>query len=211
MLIRYNNFLCAFVQNTLHSNPERLLLGTRFVRQAALFYGALAIVAAVWNGLRGREFIFASSVPLSLGLGFLTASATVALGVLFYRFVPNMRQIADELAPTLVDNADRSSLVLLSLFSGVGEEMLFRGAVQPEFGLVVAALAFGLVHVGPDRRYLVWTAWAVLAGFLFGYLYDLSGGLLAPMIAHSFHNAATFLLWKRSRKGVSGESADGGS
>jgi membrane protease YdiL (CAAX protease family) len=92
--------------------------------------------------------------------------------------------------------------VLVSLFSGIGEEMLFRGAVQPEFGLVVAALAFGLVHIGPDRRYLLWTAWAVLAGFLFGFLYEFSGGLLAPVIAHATHNAATFLLWKRSRKNM---------
>jgi membrane protease YdiL (CAAX protease family) len=122
--------------------------------------------------------------------------------MLVYRLVPAMRRIAEELGPSLVDNADRSSLVLVSLFSGVGEEVFFRGAVQPEFGLVVAALAFGLVHVGPDRRYLVWTAWAVLAGFLFGFLYEVTGGLLAPVIAHTTHNAATFLLWKRSRRDV---------
>lgn len=173
---------------------------TCFVRQAALFYGALAVVAALWNGLRDRDFLLAYSAPLSLFLGLLTAAGTVATGVLVYRLVPTMRQISDELAPVLVDGADRSSLVLISLFSGIGEEMLFRGAVQPEFGLVVAAVAFGLVHIGPDRRYLVWTAWAVLAGFLFGFLYEYTGGLLAPTIAHATHNAATFLLWKHSRK-----------
>ncbi|CAN5570418.1 type II CAAX endopeptidase family protein [soil metagenome] len=175
-------------------------MGPRFVRQAALFYGALAVLAAVWNGLRGREFALSGSIPLSFLLGFLTAVVTVTLGVLFYWFVPTMRRISDELAPALVDGTDRSSLVLISLFSGISEEMLFRGTVQPEFGLVVAALAFGLVHIGPDRRYLLWTAWAVLAGFLFGFLYEISGGLLAPVIAHATHNAATFLLWKRSRK-----------
>jgi uncharacterized protein len=94
--------------------------------------------------------------------------------------------------------------VLVSIFSGVGEETFFRGAVQQEFGLVVAALAFGLVHVGPDRRYLVWTAWAVLVGFVFGALYEVTGGLLAPILAHSAHNAATLLLWRRSRKGLGG-------
>lgn len=150
--------------------------------------------------MRGREFAVADSLPMSLSLGLLTAAATVALGVLAYRIVPVMRQVADELAPILVDNVDRTSLVLVSIFSGVGEEMLFRGAVQPEFGLVVAALAFGLVHIGPDRRYLVWTGWAVLAGFLFGFLYEYSGGILAPVMAHATHNAVTFLIWKHSRK-----------
>ncbi len=175
-------------------------MGPRFVRMAALFYGVLAVAAALWNGLRGRGFEIADSVSLSLALGLLAAVVTVAAGVLVYRLVPAMRRIAEELAPSLVDSAGRGTLILISVFSGVGEEVFFRGAVQPEFGLVVAALAFGLVHIGPDRRYLVWTVWAVLAGFLFGFLYEVSGGLLAPVVAHTAHNAATFLLWKRSRQ-----------
>jgi membrane protease YdiL (CAAX protease family) len=66
---------------------------------------------------------------------------------------------------------------------------------------VLSSLLFGLAHVGPDRRYLVWTAWAVLAGFVFGAIFELSGGLLAPVLAHAGHNAATLLLWKLSRSG----------
>ena len=177
-------------------------MGPRFVRQAALFYGALAVAAALWNGLRGRGFAVGDSVPAGLLLGVIAAAGTVSLGLVVYRLVPVMRRIAEELAPALVDRMRTSDLVLISVFSGVGEEMFFRGAVQPEFGLTAAALAFGLVHIGPDRRYLVWTVWAILAGFLFGFLYRLSGGLLAPVVAHSLHNAATFLIWKRSRKGA---------
>jgi len=100
-----------------------------------------------------------------------------------------------------VDGASYTGLALVSVFSGVGEETFFRGAIQQEFGIVAASLVFGLIHVGPERRYLVWTVWAVLAGFLFGVLYNVTGGLLAPILAHSTHNAATLLLWKRSRKG----------
>ena len=66
---------------------------------------------------------------------------------------------------------------------------------------MVASLLFGLAHVGPDGRYLVWTLWAVLAGFVFGAIFEVSGGLLAPVLAHAGHNAATLLLWKRSRRG----------
>lgn len=178
-------------------------MGPRFVLFAALFYGLLTAAAALWATLRGFDLRLAGgSLALSLTPGALTAVATVSLGLLAYRLLPALRQIAGELAPRLVDGADRTSLILVSVFSGVGEETFFRGAVQQEFGLVVASLLFGLVHVGPDRRYLVWTIWAVLAGFLFGALYDLTGGLLAPILAHAAHNAATLLLWKRSRKGM---------
>ena len=136
---------------------------------------------------------------LGLSVGVATACGTVALGAFFYRFLPVVRRISDEVAPYLVDGAKKGDLILVSAFSGVGEEAFFRGALQPVLGLVLTSLLFGALHVGPDRRYLVWTFFSVGAGFLFGSLYEWTGGLLAPMVAHVLHNAAMLLLWKRSR------------
>lgn len=177
-------------------------MGPRFVTFAALFYGSLTLVAVVWATLRGFDLRLAVD-SLSLALGIMSPLVTVSLGLLAYRLLPVVRTIAEELAPRLLEGASRGTLVLVSVLSGVGEEVFFRGAVQQEFGLVVASILFGVVHVGPDRRYLVWTVWALLAGFLFGVLYDVTGGLLAPILAHTGHNAATLLIWKRSRKGRS--------
>ena len=179
----------------------------RAVTLAAVFYGLMVVAAALWNGLRNRNMSWLGESPTEgVALGFAAAALTFALGVAVYRLIPLMRRLAEELAPAVVDGARMRDLMLVSVFSGVGEEALFRGAVQPEFGLVAAAVAFGVLHVGPDRRYLLWTAWALLAGFLFGGLYAATGGLLAPMIAHTLHNAATFALWKRHRD--SGKGAD---
>jgi CAAX protease family protein len=190
------------MQTTPQRFPKGRSVGPRFVRFAALFYGSLTVAAALWSGLRGLDLrFFGNSGALGVLLGVSSAVATVSLGLLAYRLLPVLREIAAELAPRLVDGASYGGLALVAVFSGVGEETFFRGAIQQEFGLVVASLVFGLVHVGPDRRYLVWTVWAVLAGFLFGTLYEVTGGLLAPILAHSGHNAATLLIWKRSRKG----------
>ena len=176
-------------------------MGPRFVSFAAVFYGLLAVAAAVWCGLRGIELPLLGPRPaMGLAFGLATAVGTVSLSLLAYRLIPITRKLADELAPSLVDGADRSGLVLIALFSGVGEEVFFRGAVQQEFGIVIASVAFGLAHVGPDRRYLLWTAWAVLAGLVFGILFEVTGGLIAPVTAHAVHNAATLLIWKRSRQ-----------
>ncbi|WP_166175269.1 CPBP family intramembrane glutamic endopeptidase [Rubrobacter tropicus] len=175
-------------------------MGPRFVSFAAVFYGLLTVAGAVWCGLRGIELpVFGPNPATGLAFGAATAAGTVSLSLLAYRLVPITRKLADELAPSLVDRADRTGLVLVALFSGIGEEVFFRGAVQQEFGLLIASLAFGLAHVGPDRRYLLWTAWAVLAGVVFGLLFGATGGLLAPVAAHVLHNAATLLIWKRSR------------
>lgn len=175
-------------------------MGSRFVSFAAVFYGLLVVAAAVWCGLRGITLPVLGPRPATgLLLGLLTAAVTVSLSLAAYRLVPLLRRLADELAPNLVDGADRAGLVLVAVFSGIGEEAFFRGAVQQEFGIVVASLVFGLAHIGPDRRYLIWTLWAVLAGVVFGLLFQTTGGLLAPVVAHAAHNAATLLIWKRSR------------
>ena len=181
-----------------------MLIGPRFVRLAALFYGAIVLAAVSWNVLRGREAVALGSPVSGIVLGVCAAVATVSLGLVLYRVLPVMRKLAAELAPEVIDGSKKRDLVLVSIFSGVGEEAFFRGALQPEVGIVIASVIFGLVHVGPDRRYLVWTVWAICAGFLFGGLYEVSGGVLASVVAHVLHNAATFLIWKRSRDGARG-------
>jgi CAAX protease family protein len=184
-------------------------MGPRFVALAAAFYAALLFVAAVLGVLTGRNVLaFGDQAPLDLLVGVAVACGTVALGVVFYRLSPTLRELSDELAPRLIDGARTRDLILVAVMSGVGEEVLFRGALQPELGLVATSLLFGALHVGPDRRYLVWTVWAVGAGFLFGFLYVWTGGILAPATAHVLHNAATLLLWKRSRLRRSGSLED---
>jgi len=198
--LRYNNQLWSLVQNLASLGLPSEPVGARFVALAAVFYAALLLAAAIVGALGGRSaFALGNSTLFGLLAGVITACGTVALGILFYRLLPVLRRLSDELAPHLVDGAKGRNLVLVSIFSGVGEESFFRGALQPEIGLLASSLLFGVLHVGPDRRYLVWTVWAVGAGFLFGLLYLWTGGILAPVTAHVLHNAATLLLWKWKR------------
>jgi hypothetical protein len=184
-------------------------MGSRFVALAAVFYAALLFAAVILGMFRGRNALALGDSALSdLSVGVMTACGTVGLGILFYRLSPALRGLSNELAPHLVDGARWRDLISLSVFSGAGEECFFRGALQPELGLVVTSLLFGLLHVGPDRRSLVWTVWAVGAGFVLGALYQWTGGILAPITAHVLHNAATLLLWKWSRSMRSGALGD---
>lgn len=179
-------------------------MGPRFVGLAAGFYTALFLAAVLLGTLQGRDVLFLGDpVLFNLAVGGLTACGTVTSGLLLYRLSPAIRKLSEELAPHLVDVARRRDLVLISVFSGVGEEAFFRGALQPVLGITLTSILFGALHIGPDRRYLLWTLWAVGAGFLFGFLYEWTGGLLAPMSAHVLHNAATLLLWKHSRRRIS--------
>jgi hypothetical protein len=84
----------------------------------------------------------------------------------------------------LLGDVSTREILVLALASSIGEEILFRGALQPWLGLVPQAALFALLHVGPGRRFLPWTAWALVIGLAFGGLVHLTGDLGAVIVAH---------------------------
>lgn len=89
--------------------------------------------------------------------------------------------------------------VMLTLVttSALGEEMLFRGGLQPLVGLLPAAFLFGFSHGGWQRENWAYVAVATLSGTIFGSAYILTGDLWAPVIGHAIHNCLSTLLLGR--------------
>ena len=115
--------------------------------------------------------------------------------------------MADRMADMLA-GVPLSHAIALALLSGFGEELFFRGALQPRVGWFVASLLFGLVHVGPGRDFLLWTAFAILAGALFGGLFLATGNLAAPIAAHVVVNAVNLPILARRGTGNTSKSSD---
>ncbi|MCB0308351.1 MAG: CPBP family intramembrane metalloprotease [Bdellovibrionales bacterium] len=84
----------------------------------------------------------------------------------------------------LLGPLDVKSIFFLSWFSSVGEEFFFRGLLQHYVGLVPAALLFGLMHIGPNKKYLSWTIFAIVMGVLLGAIYDWRRNLILPVMVH---------------------------
>jgi membrane protease YdiL (CAAX protease family) len=83
------------------------------------------------------------------------------------------------------------------LAAPLAEELLFRGLVYrlarrtwgPWPAAVVSSLAFGLIHGEP------WFLFGLVGlGLILAYLYETTGSLLAPVIAHALHNAVSLYL-----------------
>ena len=177
--------------------PERGPSGGQLVRFGLVFYGAMAAVAYAWRALwLGESIFFASAeaaqaglrLPLDLVKGLAAGIAVLLLSHIFTRST----RWGETLARVLADALGRVSIpgaLLLAGASGIAEELLFRGALQPLVGWPLASLLFGLAHLAPRRELLPWTGFAVLAGGLFGWLFDTTGNLLAPITAHFLVNA----------------------
>tara|TARA_R110000824_G_scaffold17017_1_gene69764 strand:+ start:492 stop:1070 length:579 start_codon:yes stop_codon:yes gene_type:complete len=89
-----------------------------------------------------------------------------------------------------------SDVVVISIAAGIGEELFFRGVLQPEIGLVAASIVFGLVHMG-GRGTFAFACWVAVMGLALGMLANVSEGLVAPIVAHTAYDAAAigYLRW----------------
>ncbi len=87
-----------------------------------------------------------ASLPLLLALVAMSHSRAAAC--------VRLRQVVDETILPLFERCGVLELAVISLFAGIGEELLFRGVIQtalgewfsPMVGLAAASLLFGLAH-----------------------------------------------------------------
>lgn len=170
--------------------------GVSVVKLALCFYGALFAVALAWSAWSGRSVFYASRAAAEAGVaplldgaaGLAVAAATIALS----RKITECTQWGDAMGRALAELLGKRSLrdcIALGVVSGVAEEAFFRGVLQPALGWLAASLIFGLVHFAPRRELLPWTGFALCAGLVLGGLFEVTGNLAAPIVAHVGINA----------------------
>ncbi|MCA9240422.1 MAG: CPBP family intramembrane metalloprotease [Planctomycetales bacterium] len=134
-----------------------------------------------------------------------TAPLLAALAaVLRARWAPlaRLREESQRVAAHLLLGVGIGPLVAVSLAAGLGEEVLFRGALQPLLGswlgawggVVGAAALFGFAHP-ISREYM---ALAMLIGLYLGGLTLLTGNLVPAIVAHAAYDFVA-LCWLRNR------------
>jgi hypothetical protein len=176
------------------------------VRWVLIFYGVLGAAAVAWRLWADamppwRTSADAALAPLwlRLGLGVAAGLALVAASRFATERTRTGRALADELSALLGPISERRALGF-ALASGLAEEAFFRGALQPRVGLLAATLLFAAAHYVPRPGLRVWSLFALVAGGLFGALFEATGDLLAPAVAHAIVNGLN-LRWLARREG----------
>ncbi len=106
------------------------------------------------------------------------------LGPLRYKIITQIKGIFDGMGPI--------DLAVISLLAGVGEEMMFRGVIQTQFGIVIASIVFGLMHF-VSVGYVVVT---IIMGFYIGLIYEAGESLLIPIHLHFIYDFAALIYLK---------------
>lgn len=172
----------------------------------ALAYAFLGVLSAVVAVVLRSGSPFAHPTPLltladparhtySVMMG-LTVGALIVLStrVTVARF-EWARRLHSELRP-IARVMTTQGIVVLALLSALGEELLFRGLLQPWVGIILQALAFGFLHQvrGPSRY--VWMTWATAVDLVLGAIFQVTGSLLGPIAAHALVNGLNLAYLK---------------
>jgi len=175
---------------------------TSLLPLAVPFYGvmlAIALAVAHWSGdalMYARPPVGDSSDTWGLTdavLGMVIGLAVIVVSRQFTRRTQWGAALADVLADA-IGKPGVAECIVLAVVSGIGEEALFRGALQPHVGLWAASLIFGLAHFAPRRELWPWTLFAMATGLLLGASFEWTGNLVAPIVAHTLINAVNLRL-----------------
>jgi len=181
----------------------------KFLRMAVPFEGALVPLAAILAWILGVPLRDALQEPVR-GIGWgLVATIPPLIALVVVRAIPwaPLRRVGEflngVLGPALAA-CSLAELALVALLAGLGEELLFRGALQPVMGLLLASGLFAVAH-------FITPTYAVLTGLMglyLGWLANVAGTLWAPIVTHALYDFVAFLVVIRDvrRLGTGGPS-----
>jgi membrane protease YdiL (CAAX protease family) len=184
------------------ANTERKRFG---IGAALLQLVALLAIAFIINALfgpkplwtvvsDGRSLVWQLSAGIVLAIAFSVPALVAILKFDFFRGFKT-------LLLALTQRVDLSgwSPLWFGLCAGIGEELLFRGALQPLLGIWWTGLIFALAHYGTggfkSMNSMKWgyAAFLFLTSLMLGLVLT-QIGLIATMVLHSVADAVIFFV-----------------
>ncbi|MCB0045029.1 MAG: CPBP family intramembrane metalloprotease [Caldilineaceae bacterium] len=149
-----------------------------------------------WQGALTRVGVVRPSMRqaiIGVAFGLAMVPVVVALGALAAQFNigvdPDVDALTEELLGPLFTSA--FGILTLGLAAALGEETIFRGAVQPRFGILVTALLFALLH--SNYGITISTLIVFILGLMLGYL-RMRHNTTTAMIMHAVYNMSLGLI-----------------
>ncbi|REJ95444.1 MAG: CPBP family intramembrane metalloprotease [Planctomycetota bacterium] len=182
-----------------------------FLNFAGLLQGGLVFAAVLLGWLTGLPPL--QQIRLNL-MDVLVGCLGVLPMLVVFATARNLRTLVVELLGEPLSLCTWYDLLLLAALAGLGEELMFRGVLQPWIGrihplagLIAANVIFGLLHA-------LTPGYAILAA-LFGFYLSLltawpgEANLLRPIVTHAVYDYIAFLLVVREYRRRSGDGETG--
>jgi len=192
------------------------LLGTTIsagLRSVIWYYILFAVTIIIFHRFiarTSRKFLDAvGSTVKYTGLGLV---ALYGLNELIFRLTnlvfTNRTNLNDVTISAQIEDAPRTTLLIVIFLAPFVEEVLFRGLVfgnlrnkNPLAGYIVSCLLFALMHVwqfavvSQDITYFLLMVQYLVPGLILAWVYERSGTLWASIVLHAVTNALAVLVF----------------
>ncbi|WP_372369406.1 lysostaphin resistance A-like protein [Candidatus Uabimicrobium sp. HlEnr_7] len=136
------------------------------------------------------EFYIIGTVPMisQITIGLIIVVITIIISIVGSSKLKWIRNAEQEIKKS-IGNLTSFDIIIIAICSGIGEELLFRAAFQPTYGLVITSLFFGMLHFPVNKHFLFYPIFATIMGFILGYITLINNGCItSAIIAHIFIN-----------------------
>lgn len=194
----------GFLGGQLVASPEPIEVGSFDVGPIviqAIFFVGLSLIAVGYKIDRTLPMVVGRLDLRRLSItGMLAAAGVVVAGFMLAAMGSILTEATNE---AYAEDIQRSLDVLTSsspsyiaapligLSAGIGEELLFRGALQPRYGIVLSSLLFALLHSQYGFSFIT------LSTFLLGCLLGLLAvryGVIHAIAAHTLYNMLAVII-----------------
>jgi len=123
----------------------------------------------------------------------IAESLVSAIGFVLAFMLIQVIQSGYHLATNLVSLVIIEQIIFNFVFSGVGQELLFRGLIlfslwrwkNWQIAIGLSSVLFGIIHITKGINYVLAT---ILIGAFYGYITYRTKNIIGPMIAHGLNN-----------------------
>lgn len=176
-------------------NPERKINFNVF----AFIYFLIFSVSVIFNEenpylkFPKLDAFFWKNMSVDISLGLIVGGIIVFISWILTRKSKLFKDLV-KMFQTLLGPLTLAEIFFIAAFSSLAEEFFFRGMMQAKLGIVFSSLLFGVLHTGPGKKYVPWTIFAVVMGFVLGGLYEWRQNLMLPVVIHFVVNFVN-LIW----------------
>jgi membrane protease YdiL (CAAX protease family) len=167
----------------------------------AAFFLAVAYIAVglpYWRDLRAATERLGIVAPDARTIGIAVAATIAAfvvaglVGLVQQQFDPELSDSLNEIVDQMTAQVQNPiGALVLGASAGIGEEAIFRGALQPRFGIIIPSLLFAMLH-GPQYGFNVALLGLLGVSIILG-LERKYVNTTAAMITHALFNAVQVL------------------
>lgn len=118
-----------------------------------------------------------------VSVGLLAGAAVVAFDFILMKYLPKSYYDDGGLNERIFRNRSVIQIMLIAAMVAISEEILFRGVIQTNTGLIISSIIFAVVHYRYLFNWFLFTN-IILLSFLIGYIYMVTNNLVVTIVMH---------------------------